>query len=81
MDGKDIAKLAASLAAGSITEEYIRRNYGSGVLTTVLGLAGGIGAGFAVDKLLDVLDEQTGVVSEVGGAIDSAIDSVWSIFD
>lgn len=77
MNGKDITKLAADLGAGYITQEYIRATYGSSVLTAVLGVAGGVAAGVASNYLLDMLDKETGIVSDIG----SLVDDVFSVFD
>jgi hypothetical protein len=70
MDGKDIVKLAAEFAAGGITADAISEQYGEGVLSTILAIAGGTVAGAATGVALDVLDEYTGVVSGVGSVID-----------
>jgi hypothetical protein len=55
MNEKDIAKLAAELAAGAITTQYISSVYGPSVLSAVLGLAGGIGVGYVVGDIVDDL--------------------------
>lgn len=77
MDGKDIVKLAASFAAGAVTASYIEEQYGDGVLGMVLALAGGSIAGGTTNTLLDVVDRETGIVSDIGGLVDD----VFSIFD
>lgn len=77
MDGKDIVKLAASFATGAITASYIEEQYGEGVLGMVLAIAGGSIAGGVTNTVLDVLDRETGIVSDVGGLVDD----MFSIFD
>jgi hypothetical protein len=74
MNGKDIVKLSADLAAGSITADFIKEKYGDTVLSTVLGVGAGIGVGMLTNKALDVLDRETGIVSDVGGLIDDVLD-------
>lgn len=74
MNGKDVVKLAADLAAGSITTDLIREKYGDGMLTAVLGIGAGIGVGVLTNSALDVLDKHTGIVSDVGGLIDDVFD-------
>ncbi len=73
MDGKQIIKLAADLAAGGITADAIKEHYGEGVLSSVLAISGGLVAGVAVNTALDVLDSHTGIVSDVGGVVDDVI--------
>lgn len=77
MQGKSVVELAADLAAGAITAEAIRAHYGAGVLSSVLGIGGGIAAGIATKYALDALDRETGIVSDLG----SLVDDVFSIFD
>lgn len=77
MDGADIIKLAASLAAGSITADAISEHYGDGVLGAVLGLIGGGVAGTITNSVLGAVDRETDIVSDVG----SLVDDVFSIFD
>lgn len=74
MDGKDIVKLAADFAVGGITADAIKERYGDGVLSSVLALGGGIGAGYLTGKALDVVDEHTGIVSDIGSVIDDVLD-------
>lgn len=74
MDGKDIIKLAAEFAAGGVTADAIKEHYGEGVLSSVLAIGGGIGAGYVVGKALDVVDDHTGIVSDLGGLIDDVFD-------
>ncbi len=74
MTGKDIIKLAADLAAGGITADAIKEQYGDGVLSSVLAIGGGFAAGVATNAALDLLDKHTGIVSSLGGAIDSLFD-------
>lgn len=76
MDGKDIIKLAADFAAGGIAADQIQDQFGEGVLSSVLSIAGGIGAGFATNALLELLDDHTGAVSGAGSVIDDGIDLV-----
>jgi outer membrane lipoprotein SlyB len=75
MNGKDIIKLAADLAAGGITANAIRDHYGEGVLSAVLAISGGAIAGIAVNKALDVLDDHTGIVSDLGSVVDDVVDT------
>lgn len=75
MDGKQIVKLAADLAAGTVTANAIRDHYGEGVLSAVLAISGGAIAGIAVNKALDVLDDHTGIVSDLGGVVDDIVDT------
>ena len=77
MDGKDIIKLAADLSAGSITAAAIKETYGEGILSTVAAIAGGSMAGVVTNSLIDVVDRETGIVSDLG----SLVDDVFSIFD
>jgi hypothetical protein len=77
MDGKDIIKLAADLSAGSITAAAIKETYGEGILSTVAALAGGSIASVVTNSLIDVVDRETGIVSDLG----SLVDDVFSIFD
>jgi hypothetical protein len=71
--GKTVVELAADLAAGVITEDLIKDQLGEGVLNSVLALAGGSVVGVGVSKLLDVLDEETGIVSDLGGVVDDVL--------
>lgn len=75
MDGKQIVKLAADLAAGTISADYIKRYYGDGVLSSVLAVAGGSLVGVAVNSALDILDKHTGIVSDVGSLVDDVVDT------
>ena len=77
MDGKDIIKLAADFSAGSITAAAIKETYGEGILSTVAAIAGGSIAGVVTNSLIDVVDRETGIVSDLG----SLVDDVFSIFD
>ncbi len=74
MQGKDIVKLAAEFAAGGISADAIRERYGDGIMSSVLAVAGGVGAGYIAGKALDVLDEHTGIVSDVGSVVDDILD-------
>lgn len=72
-----LLRLAAGVAAGSITEEYVRENYGSGVLAL---LAGG-GAGLVVDAVaspvLRELNRHTGLVDVADSVIDAVNPFNW----
>jgi hypothetical protein len=81
MDTKTAIKLSADLAAGTITESHIRRAYGDTALATVLGIAAGVGVGYAVNEVLEVIDNETGIVSDVAGVVDDVIGTAFSIFD
>jgi hypothetical protein len=69
MQGKDIVKLAADLGAGYITEQAIQAKYGSAILALVLAA----GAGYAVNSALDAIDEETGIISDIGGVVDDIL--------
>ena len=72
--GKSVVELAADLAAGLITEKTIKQLYGDTMLTTVLGIGGGIAAGYFADAALKVLDRETGIVSDLGSLVDDVLD-------
>lgn len=74
MNGKDVVKLAADLAAGAITTNEIQRRFGNGVLSSVLAVGAGVGVGLVTNAALDVLDDHTGVVSDLGGVIDDVLE-------
>jgi hypothetical protein len=74
IEGKTIVELAADLAAGAITQQTIRSLYGDSVLTAVLGIGGGVVAGFATNYLLEALDRETGIVSDLGSLVDDVLD-------
>jgi hypothetical protein len=74
MEGKELAKLAIDFSAGTITAAAIKQRYGDGVLTTVAALVAGGVTGLLTDAALDVLDEHTGIISDVGGLIDDVFD-------
>lgn len=76
MSGKTIIELAVDLSAGVITSELIRKTYGDSVLTSVLSIGAGIGVGVVANQALKVLDDHTGIVSDLG----SLVDDVFSIF-
>ena len=75
MNGKDIVKLAVDLTAGSITANAIKEQYGEGVLSSVMALVGGGLAGVLANSALDLLDKETGLVSDVGSVVDDVIDT------
>ena len=66
MQGKDLVKLAGDLAVGAITEDFIKAKYGSVVLAMVVAA----GAGYATNSVLNAIDEETGIVSDLGGVVD-----------
>jgi hypothetical protein len=74
MNGTDIVKLAVDLGTGAITASAIEEMYGEGVLGSVLALAGGSIAGVAAHGALNVIDQHTGIVSDVGSLIDDVFD-------
>ena len=45
MNGTEIVKLAADLATGAITADFIKSTYGDGILTSVLAIGTGSIAG------------------------------------
>lgn len=51
MDDEDILALAASLAAGTITQAYITKVYGSAVLAAVLAVS----VGYVVEKTVSTV--------------------------
>lgn len=73
MIGKTIVELAADLAAGAITQQAIRNMYGDGILTAVLGIGGGVAAGFAANAALEWVNKETGIVDDIGGLIDDVL--------
>ena len=77
MDGTDIVKLAASFATGTITASHIEEQYGEGVLGMVLAIAGGSIAGGVTNTVLNAVDRETGIVSDIGGLVDD----VFGLFD
>jgi hypothetical protein len=77
MNGKEIVKLAAEFAAGAVSADYISEQFGDGVLGAVLGIVGGTAVGGLTGSLLDAVDRETGIVSDIGGLVDD----VFSIFD
>jgi len=77
LKGKTVVELAADLTAGYITTDAIKTELGSGVLNSVLAIAGGSVAGIVASSLLSAVDEETGIVSDLG----SLVDDVFSIFD
>lgn len=83
MTGKDINRLAAQLVAGTITADYISDKYGGDILTKVLGIAGGLGAGYVAGKVADIAYE-TPVVGDVLEAVAEpvadVVNSVLGIF-
>ena len=64
----NIGKLAAELAAGSITEEIIRAKFGPSILAAVLAL----GAGAVAANIAGSIFEETGV--------SDLVEDVFSIF-
>ena len=77
LSGKTVFSLATDLAAGAITQDMIKDELGEGMLNSVLALGGGMLAGVAANSLLNIIDEETGIVSDIG----SVVDDVLSIFD
>ena len=76
MDGKQIVTLAAEFATGAVTAGFISEQYDDGVLGVVLGIVGGTVAGGVTGTLLDAIDNETGIVSDIGGLVDDT----FSIF-
>lgn len=81
LNTKDLTALAVALGTGAITQDHIRRTYGDGVLGTVLGLAGGsvvgsVAAGLSGD-ILDVIEDNTGLVSVADDIIESLNPFDW----
>lgn len=74
MAGKDLVTLAADLAAGYITADFIKEQYGDSILTEVLSFGAGVGVGIATQKLLEVVDNETGIVSDLGSLVDDVFD-------
>lgn len=76
MQGKQIITGAADLTVGALTGNAISEKLGGGLTGLVSGAAVGIVAGVATQKALQALDDETGIVSDLG----SVIDDVFSIF-
>lgn len=80
-----LATLAIGFASGSITEDYIRSNYGDSVVTDVMALVGGTivgsavatGASGMVGDALRSIDDHTGLVSLADDVIDSLNPFKW----
>lgn len=77
IDGKSIVELAADLVAGYVTADFIKEELGEGVLNSVLALAGGSVASVLASQIIDDIEEETGIVSDIG----SLVDDVFGIFD
>jgi hypothetical protein len=76
ISGKSIVELAAELSVGSISADAIKNHYGDGILSSVLAIGGGSLAGALTGSTLNVIDRETGIVSDIG----ELIDDVFSIF-
>lgn len=76
MQGTTLVKLATDLAVGNITTDFIQEHYGESTLSSVLQIAGVLGAGSLTHAALDAIDKETGLVSDLGGLVDD----VFSIF-
>lgn len=76
MQGLNLIKLAADLSAGNITADAIEELYGDNILSVVLQLSGAAVATAVTNSILDKIDEETGLVSDLGGLVDD----VFSIF-
>ena len=72
--GKSAVELAADLAAGLTTEKTIKQLYGDTMLSTVLGIGGGIAAGYFADAALKAIDRETSIVSDLGSLVDDVLD-------
>lgn len=81
LSGKSIAELAADLAAGYITQNAIKQQLGGGILASVLGFGGGIAAGIAANYALEALNDETGIVDDIGDVLDDVAGSIFSLFD
>lgn len=81
MNAKTIATLAAGLAAGVITEDYITEHFGDSMLTKVLAFgAGGAVAGIAgsvAGSVLNEVDRHTGLVSFADDVVSSLNPFKW----
>lgn len=75
MNGKQLIMLAADFAAGGITADMIQDQYGDGVLSSVLAIAGGSIAGVVTNGVLEAIDRETGIISDVGSVVDDVIDT------
>jgi|FLOH01.1.fsa_nt_gi uncharacterized membrane protein YeaQ/YmgE (transglycosylase-associated protein family) len=73
---KDIALLAAGLAAGTYTEEMIENELGDGILCNVLAFVGGSVAGTVTAGLVHELTEDT-IIDDVFYAVDDIFDSLF----
>lgn len=74
LKGKTIVELALDLAAGAVTEKAIREQLGEGVLTRVLSISGGLAAGVVASSLINTIDKETGIVSDIGSLVDDIFD-------
>ena len=70
----NLVQLAANLAAGTITQDWIKSELGEGVLNSVLAIGGGIIAGSVANELLTALDDETGIMSDLGSLVDDVLD-------
>ena len=75
MNGKQLIMLAADFVAGGITADMIKDEYGDGVLSSVLAIAGGSIAGVVTNSVLEAVDRETGIISDVGSVVDDVIDT------
>lgn len=71
--GKTIVELAADLAAGTITADWVKEQYGDTMLSSLLALTGGVVAGTLTHQALSVIDKETGLVSDLGSLVDDVL--------
>lgn len=75
--GKDVVELAVDAAVGTTVAGVIEESLGEGILSDVLSVSAGMVAGGVTHKALKIIDDETDIVSDVGGLMDD----VLSIFD
>jgi hypothetical protein len=76
MKGKTLIHLGADIAAGGFAAEAIGEQLGDGLVPSLVAGAGGIVAGIGTGVLLEAIDNETGIVSDLG----SVVDDIFSIF-
>ena len=76
LSGKSIVELSADLAAGYITSNMIKDQLGPGILSSVISFGGGIAAGVLANKALEMINDETGIIDDLG----EVVDDFFSIF-